>query len=191
MPGPSTPPTALHPQTYALNAVSWAPRRDLELAEWSAIGRHLGRMVRASQWWLGDWIRYGNAKFGERYTRAVNLTGYDVQSLMIMVHVAARFEIFRRRNDVSWSHHAALASLEPGEQDRWLEECHKHKLSVADLRVALRGHGAGPRRTATARTSPPTVALRCPHCGGEIRLVDGVTPAAVAGGPSSSQERAA
>ena len=95
-----------------LTRVGWMPSTNLGLAEWSAVGRRFGEIGRCSQWWLGDWIHYGNAKFGERYSRAVKLTGYDVQSLMNMVYVASRFEISRRRENLSWSHHATLASLE-------------------------------------------------------------------------------
>jgi hypothetical protein len=158
-------------RAYDLTGVGWIPTKELDLAEWSAIGRSLGNMVRASQWWLGDWIRYGNAKFGEKYSRAVNLTGYDAQTLMIMVHVATRFEIFRRRKDVHWSHHVELASLEPDEQDHWLEECAAKKLSVADLRSELRRLAAGPRRTHKSKAGT-NGAVICPHCGKAIELAD-------------------
>lgn len=70
--------------------MGWTPGAELGLAEWSAVGRRFGEIGRCSQWWLGDWILYGNARFGERYSRAVKLTGYDAQSLMNMVHVTER-----------------------------------------------------------------------------------------------------
>jgi hypothetical protein len=87
---------------------------------------------------LGDWISYGNTKFGERYARASKITGYDPQTLMNMVYVASRFPISRRRENLSWSHHEALASLQPEEQDLWLDEASKHRWSVSDLRMMLR-----------------------------------------------------
>ena len=52
--------------------------------------------------------------------RASRITGYDVQTLMNMVYVATRFESGRRRERLSWSHHAELAALEPPEQEEWL-----------------------------------------------------------------------
>ena len=33
--------------------------------EWAAMGPHVGRRERASKWWLGDWINYGEARYGE------------------------------------------------------------------------------------------------------------------------------
>jgi len=154
--------------------VGWAPAADLGLAEWSAVGRRLGDVARCSQWWVGDWINYGNARFGERYSRASRLTGYDIQSLMNMVYVASRFEISRRRETLSWSHHAALAALDPDSQAYWLSRAAAEKLSVADLRAELRGERHA-LKSASARGEPAihdvsSEALVCPHCGGSVPL---------------------
>jgi len=156
-----------------LTRVGWTPRADIGLDEWSAFGRRFGEIGRCSQWWLGDWIRYGNAKFGERYARAAKLTGYDVQSLMNMVYVASRFAIYRRRESLSWSHHATLASFDLASQEYWLGRAIADGLSVADLRVesrgsrrALRGPGEDAASTAPARTD----ALVCPSCGEAVPL---------------------
>jgi hypothetical protein len=141
------------------------------------VGRRFGEIGRCSQWWLGDWIKYGNAKFGERYSRAMKLTGYDVQSLMNMVYVASRFEISRRRENLSWSHHATLAPLDVAEQEHWLTRAIAEKLSVADLRVELRGM----RRTRAVTTGDGAAqaeqvqddrarTLVCPNCGEAVPL---------------------
>lgn len=157
-----------------LTQVGWRPHGDMGLAEWSAVGRRFGEIGRCSQWWLGDWINYGNEKFGERYTRAVKLTGYDVQSLMNMVYVASRFEISRRRENLSWSHHAALAALDVDSQEHWLTRAVADKLSVADLRVELRGRRRVLKVSEADDRSPkePTDAdtLVCPNCGGRVPL---------------------
>lgn len=110
----------------------------MEFPEWAEAGRRLGAMGRCSQWGLGDWIRYGNAKFGERYAWAARVTAYDSQTLMNMVYVASRFEISRRRENLSWSHHETLAALQPDEQDYWLDRAIADHLSVSDLRLELR-----------------------------------------------------
>jgi hypothetical protein len=168
----STAATPARANAAELTQVGWSPSKDIGLAEWSAVGRRFGEIGRCSQWWLGDWIHYGNARFGERYTRAVKLTGYDAQSLMNMVYVASRFEISRRRENLSWSHHAALAALDIDSQEYWLSRAGSDKMSVADLRTELRGkrqalegsetdRGAGQER-ADAHT------LVCPTCGTKV-----------------------
>jgi len=167
-----------------LTRVAWRPHGELGLAEWSAVGRRFGEIGRASQWWLGDWIRYGNERFGERYTRAAKLTGYDAQSLMNMVYVSSRFAVYRRRENLSWSHHAALAALERDGQEHWLERASAQRLSVADLRVELRSRrralaaaGAGdqpPARPAANQPSPERATGSetrvCPNCGEPLPL---------------------
>jgi hypothetical protein len=153
-----------------ITRVGWNPSADIGLEEWSAVGRRFGEIGRCSQWWLGDWIHYGNSRFGERYSRAVKLTGYDVQSLMNMVYVASRFEIYRRRENLSWSHHAAVAALDVADQEHWLARAITDKLSVADLRVELRGARRSRAAALADEEHSPTQltiarTLVCPNCG--------------------------
>jgi hypothetical protein len=173
---PSMKPTTLRSEetrASSVTSVSWVPVREMDFPEWVAAGRRLGAMGRCGQWGLGDWIRYGNAKFGERYARAAHITGYDVQTLMNMVYVASRFEISRRRENLSWSHHETLASLGADEQDQWLDHASTEKLSVSDLRVELRALRGRPKDPTASEDGENAVmvsaeALICPHCGGEI-----------------------
>lgn len=164
----------------AISPVGWTVRETMDLAEWVAAGQSLGTMSRCSQWWLGDWIRYGNARFGERYVRAAKVTGYDVQSLMNMVWVASAFVISRRREKLSWSHHETLASLGEEEQERWLDVACERRLSVSDLRTELRASRA--RSTAEEAGELGLTdgghgvddagkgALLCPRCGSEVPI---------------------
>jgi hypothetical protein len=156
--------------------VAWAPNQELDANEWASAGRRIGAVGRSVQWLLGDWITYGNERFGERYARASRITGYDPQTLMNMVYVASRFAISRRRENLSWSHHEALAALEPEEQEGWLDEADEHRWSVSDLREMLRLA----RKRGLAEqvevdlpeiegpSEPPT--LKCPRCGEEISM---------------------
>jgi hypothetical protein len=156
--------------------VAWAPGQDLDANEWASAGKRIGTVGRCVQWLLGDWIVYGNERFGERYSRASKITGYDPQTLMNMVYVASRFPISRRREDLSWSHHEALAALEPEEQDSWLDQAAGHRWSVADLRAMLRiarkrslAEQVEGEEPETAEPTPaPT--LKCPRCGEEIAI---------------------
>ena len=117
--------TALEPRRRQrppaeLTAVGWVVCEELPYEEWLRQGSRLGLAGRNSRWWIGDWVRYGTSRYGKKYEAAVRVTGYDRQTLMNMVYVASRFEISRRRENLSWSHHAEVAALEPGEQEDWL-----------------------------------------------------------------------
>ncbi|MDQ6778590.1 MAG: hypothetical protein M3071_20735 [Actinomycetota bacterium] len=132
----------------------------------------IGGVSRRVGWWLGDWLRYGNARFGERYSRAARITGYDTQTLMNMTYVASRFDVSRRRENLSWSHHAELAALPPGDQDYWLERARTEALSIRDLRLEMRRSPASSAARANARRSRgdpalPTGARSHPPAAGE------------------------
>ena len=160
-----------------LTPVSWTPARELDLAEWTVAGRRLGAIGRCGQWGIGDWIRYGNSRFGERYSRAARITGYDAQTLMNMVYVASRYEVSRRRENLSWSHHETLASLDPEAQDRWLDRAAIERLSIADLRLELRDW----RRRSTdddgdggcSEPSRKVESVLCPNCGARVPVTQG------------------
>ena len=157
--------------------VAWQPRQALSLSQWVADGQRLGAIGRGVNWWLGDWLRFGNHKFGERYARASRITGYDVQTLMNMVYVATRFEAPRRRDRLSWSHHAELAALDEASQDEWLTRAEDERLSVRDLRAELRRVTRANESEALAAASPEDAGQEpchlCPNCGHQ--LADAVT----------------
>ncbi|HEX8066846.1 MAG TPA: LmbU family transcriptional regulator [Thermoleophilaceae bacterium] len=169
------------PGDYARIAVSptaWSPDDDLSLREWAEQGRRLGVIGRGVGWWIGDWLRYGNARFGERYVRAARITGYDVQTLMNMAYVASRFDSDRRRPNLSFSHHAELAAREEPEQEYWLDRAESERLSVRCLREELRRERSLLRAEAEAEEQAlETTAgagaedeVVCPECGAHIHV---------------------
>jgi signal transduction histidine kinase len=151
----------------ALTRISWTPRRELATTDWLRQGRWLGSLGRAVGWWIGDWLRYGNARYGERYTAAARITGYDQQTLMNMVYVASRVEVARRREALSFSHHAEVAALPAAEQERWLEFAEREGLSVRSLREMVRRRRGHDRQAPLGELRSPT-----PHAG------DSLTPSA-------------
>jgi hypothetical protein len=154
--------------------VAWAPGRDLERPEWIQWGQKLGAMSRVSNWWVGDWLQYGTSRWGEKYSEAARITGYDIKTLRNYAYVAKRFDLSRRRDKLTWSHHAEVAALEPDEQDRWLDRATVDQLSVADLRTEL--HSAQRASRAAADVGEPDSsdaqqhAMTCPYCGKTISL---------------------
>lgn len=157
-----------------MTPVAWRAGPDLALDEWLESGRRLGLLGRNVAWWIGDWLRYGNHAYGERYVRAARVTGYDVQTLMNMVYVASHFEPARRRGSLSWSHHAEVAALDPADQDAWLDRAEAEQMSVRclrqEIRSEVRGADAAERRTLaeTRKGSEPEPAEQphvCPTCG--------------------------
>jgi hypothetical protein len=147
--------------------VSWSAGAQLDFRGWVLEGRRIGLISRGSPWWIGDWLLFGSARWGEMYVAAARVTGYDPKSLRNMRYVASRFDLSLRKDKLTWSHHALLAGLEVSERRRWLERALADGLSVEDLRTELRAA----RQPSIAASESPRVAstpartVRCPNCG--------------------------
>jgi hypothetical protein len=112
--------------------------RDLSLEEWSNFGKKLKTIEGALQWWIGDWLNYGEKNYGEKYTEAMRVLDYEEKSLRNMSSVAKKIEMSRRRDNLSWSHHAEVAALDPKEQTKLLDLAEKEEVSVKELRAAVK-----------------------------------------------------
>jgi hypothetical protein len=152
----------------AVSSVAWIPQGDLAESEWLATGGRLGSIGRGSQWWLGDWVRHGANRWGDRFTEAARATGYDRATLRMMAWIASQIDASRRNENLTWDHHVQVASLEPAEQEYWLKRAEEERFTVADLKLELRArrqgeHGAAPAKGAdAARDGGGAV---CPNCG--------------------------
>jgi hypothetical protein len=164
----------------SITAIAWSAAGELEYRDWVLEGRRIGIMWRGSPWWIGDWLLYGTARWGEMYVQAAKITGYDPKTLRNMRYVASRFDLSLRRDNLTWSHHALLASLERDAQKYWLERASADRLSVEDLRIELRAErhrGVDEASTLLSNNAPGRVDLiTCPSCGDRIPV-----PAVVSG----------
>jgi hypothetical protein len=111
---------------------------DLAFSDYEHVGWVLGRLRDMTAWALGDWIEYGDAVYGQRYAQAVEATGRAKGTLMNYASVARRVPRSKRRAELSWSHHEAVAARNPVEQARWLNRAVTERLSVEELRGLVR-----------------------------------------------------
>jgi hypothetical protein len=152
-----------------VSATGWTATAGMGRRRWVEYGRRIARAGSGTNWWLGDWLRFGNREYGDKYSLASRITGYDEQTLMNYVYVSSHVALPERRADVSWSHHAELAKLSQGERSRWLQRVSDQSLSVADLRSELRAARAVlARESASAPPDPPQAPV-CPACGQPVR----------------------
>jgi hypothetical protein len=110
----------------------------LPFEAWQGIGAQLAAAAACSAWCLGDWLVYGQAAYAGRYREAVERTGLDYQTLRNYAWVAGRFELSRRRDTLSFGHHAEVAALPGPEQDFWLRKAEEFGWPVMRLRHEVR-----------------------------------------------------
>ncbi len=112
--------------------------RQLSFDRWLQIGKQLTVVVDTSTWWLGDWLAYGQDNYGDHYKDAIERTSLDYQTLRNYAWVARRFSPSRRRDKLSFAHHAEVAALDEPEQDFWLRKAESLHWSRNNLRRELR-----------------------------------------------------
>src|SRR3954471_4027242 len=88
--------------------------------DWATAGRQLAWLSHGVAWALGDWLLYGQSHFGTRYRDAITATGLDHQTLRNYAWVARSVSPSRRRDKLSFQHHAEVAALSEAEQELWL-----------------------------------------------------------------------
>jgi N6-adenosine-specific RNA methylase IME4 len=119
----------------------------LSAERWRDIGRLLGRIGSGHQWWVGDWLAFGQQSRyvpSENYDRACELTGVERATLQNLVRVARAVACSRRREDLTWAHHVEVAGLDAAKQRQWLALAatgngNGRRWSVRELRVAVQG----------------------------------------------------
>lgn len=132
-------------------------RPDTPFEVWEATFKRLRSAERAVQWWLGDALRFGESRYGEMYSQALEETDYSYQSLADAAWVAGKIETSRRRENLSFSHHKEIAALPPEEQDYWLDEAEpeegskRPRISRNELRERIRDA----KRQAQGDNAPP------------------------------------
>lgn len=126
---------------------------DLPLDAFTDLCWQLGRFHEAVRFAIGDAIIQGEALYGEEAYQAFEQFQLSEEGMKEYVRVASRVPRSRRRRDLSWSHHRAVAALEPPAQKEWLKRASDEALSHHALRDELR-NGA-----------PPKASTQCRCCG--------------------------
>ena len=102
--------------------------------EWLGCFQFLKAAEKSIQFWIGDWINFGERKWGDKYTEAFDMFDYDYGTLRNYAYVAKNVDLSRRNDKLSFSHFAEVASLEPKEQQRLLKKAEDEDFSVSKLR---------------------------------------------------------
>jgi hypothetical protein len=102
---------------------TWNLPDDLSEDEWIEAEIVLAKIGAGMMWWVGDYWIYGDKKYGGR--KAIvddpNWQGPSFQTCASAASVCRAFEPSRRREVLSFGHHAEVAALEVKEADRLLD----------------------------------------------------------------------
>ncbi|MEU2955659.1 LmbU family transcriptional regulator [Streptomyces xanthochromogenes] len=131
----------------------------LSYDRWEKAGLHIFQIADSSAWCLGDWLVYGQERYSDRYRTGVQAAGLDYQTLRNYAWVARHFELGRRRENLSFGHHAEVASLPPEQADTWLDRAEEQGWSRNRLRLQLRESRQGSRAAPLAQVGLPRISV--------------------------------
>ena len=107
--------------------------------EWEQCGAFLKDIEGAVQWWIGDWVNYGEQAYGEKYSQALAVTSTPQATLEQYAFTARNIRKLRRRKSLSFAVHSEIARLPTTkDQDNWLRRADDEQMTRAALRTALR-----------------------------------------------------
>lgn len=111
---------------------------ELKFSTYSSVGSLLGRIKRASSWWVGDWLNFGEGLYGEKFAQAAAETGLSEDTLQHYGYVARSVPPSRRIANLAFSIHAVVAPMNPAQQKKWLGRADKHGWTREDLIAAIK-----------------------------------------------------
>lgn len=114
---------------------------------WAEYGKGLQRVEGAIQWVIGDWLRFGEFKYGEKYAQATEVWPESELSTLKNYQWCANAyptldERFKRPN-LSYSFFHTTAGIEEPLRSQLLDEANLNEWSVRDLKAAIRRHQIG------------------------------------------------
>jgi hypothetical protein len=152
----------LHTRTMRgrVDSLAWKLPDDLSKSEWIEAGIVLARIGTGVMWWVGDYWVYGEKKYGAR--KAIvddpNWQGPSFQTCANAASVCRAFQTSRRREVLTFAHHAEVAALDVKEADRlldWAQATNPNTgkpRSTKDLRREVRRSRARLRGTSSSPT---------------------------------------
>lgn len=93
------------------------------LADMQAVGDWLSTIHGALQWWIGDWLLYGEGVYADRFSQLLDATQWDADTLRQYEWVCRKVPPENRMpisTGLSFSHHREIADLPPAVQREWL-----------------------------------------------------------------------
>lgn len=123
------------PKSGQLSKTGWNLPANLTEQEWKQAGSAIAKVEGAMMWWLGDWWAFGNHAYGDRkaLVDSDDWDGPAFQTCKNAAWVCDSIEKSRRRDVISFSHHAECASLPPEEADKILDACEAHLKETGKL----------------------------------------------------------
>ena len=129
---------AIHDPKYSSTPTGIEFHDDLSFEEWDSLGQQLAPVGKSIGFIIGDWINYGEKRYGEKYDEALKRTELAYQTLRDYAYVAGRVQMSFRNDNLDFTHHRVVAKLkDPNDQKHWLHMAEQHQLGKRRLQKSI------------------------------------------------------
>src|SRR5258708_18531414 len=132
--GKVTLPNDLILSSFRLHKNGLAPVGKPTFEEWQKCGTFLREAEKSVQFWIGDWLNFGENAWGKKYEEALEKTGLDYQTLRDYKWVARAVPLSLRKDKLSFYHHKEVANLAPEKQAYFLNRAASENWSLIKLK---------------------------------------------------------
>jgi hypothetical protein len=110
--------------------------KHLSLDDWAAVGQELGKQQQRLRWYIGDWWNHPGHSYGERraLVESEDWSGPAYGTCANAGTTCEKFELSRRRESLSFSHHVEVADLPPNLADKLLDWCEETRATTGKPR---------------------------------------------------------
>ncbi len=121
-----------------VSAVGVTLPESLSFHDWAMLFPVLDQLQRGADWALGDWLNYGEPRWGEDHADAIEITHLEDGTLQNRAWVARRIPQDQRDDRLSYTHHRIVAPIDdPDDRTRWLEMAYEKGWSTRTLQAEI------------------------------------------------------
>lgn len=106
--------------------------------QWEEVGKFIKKAEGSVHFWIGDWLNYGEQKWGEMYAQAMDATEYEYDTLRKDKYISKELDFGLRSPNLSRSHAVEIAPLPQEEKEYWAEEIAKEHIPVRELKQKIK-----------------------------------------------------
>jgi hypothetical protein len=129
---------AIQLEGFKFKAMELCITGDHKIDDWLEVGKLLTGMESSLNWWIGDWLVFGEHAYREKYSQAESVTKHRQDYLKSCNFVSSKVPPENRIQGLSWSHHREVAAIPHDQQKKWLEKALESEWTVSELRINMR-----------------------------------------------------
>jgi hypothetical protein len=121
-----------------LTTHAWEIPHGLSYDDWRQAGLRLDLIKDWTNFAIGDWVQFGEAKWSEQYVQAASELKIHPERLRQLRWVAYKVPPRSRNTNLTWSHHLEVAALNTEkEMVEWLSKAEQENWQTRELKAAI------------------------------------------------------